>query len=69
LHLERLGVAVLTAILDQLLVHLGSTAQARIVLPLVVALGCLVIVAKKPLIKRFKQILAVFQLLFLDEED
>lgn len=61
--------AVLTAILYELLVDLGGTAQARIVLPLVISLRCLVIVTKKPLVKRFKQVLAVFQLLLLDEEN
>ena len=61
--------AVLTAILHELLVDLGGAAQARIVLPLVVSLRCLVFVTKKALVKRFEQVLAVFQLLLLDEEN
>ena len=61
--------AVLTAILYELLVHLGGAAQARIVLPLVVSLRGLVIIAKKAFVKRFKQVLVVFQLLLLDQED
>ena len=61
--------AVLTAILYELLVDLGRTSQARIVLPLIVSLRCLVFVTKKALVKRFKQVLAVFQLLLLDEQN